>query len=49
MGIPPFKQITGAAGESADELAANNLVEWQIENIPNVSITNQFFSDFLNL
>lgn len=40
MGIPPFTQITDAAGESVDELAANNLLCKPIRNIPNVSITN---------
>lgn len=42
MGIPPFKQITGAAGELADELTANNVLRRPIKNIPNVSITNHF-------
>lgn len=42
MGIPPFKQITGAAGELADELTANNLLRRQIKNSPNVSITSHF-------
>lgn len=42
MGIPPFKQITGAAGELADELTANNLPRRQIKNSPNVSITQNF-------
>lgn len=42
MGISPFKQITGAAGELADELTANNLLRRQIKNSPNVSITSHF-------
>lgn len=49
MGIPPFKQITGAAGELADELTANNLLGRQIKNIPYVSITNRFFLWFSDL
>lgn len=48
-GIPAFKQISGAVGELADKLTANNLLGSQIKGekmFPKVSITNNFSSDF---